>query len=282
MSSVVNTESISATENKMHPFYLSLSFWSLLVANVAIIVWAMLEEWSLGLMIWVYFCQNIILGLSWTVKVFESGYDESYEKKLKIAAFFMPQYFIAHFGYGYILFIFFGGILFSNYKYILSMAGVFLVSEMISLFAQSGIKRKPLSLAQVQLFPYARILPMHLLMFLGIGLAGAGIEIERSFTLSFLILKALADTGMFVVERSLFVSRIVTNYFDKRMRSGIEMGSPVGRIFGPEPWYESERKKYCSFCQRQIMLGEETHSIKDKIVCLQCYQKIDAYKKNKA
>jgi hypothetical protein len=30
------------------------------------------------------------------------------------------------------------------------------------------------------------------------------------------------------------------------------------------------------------MSGEETHSIKDKIVCLQCYKKIEGYKKNKA
>jgi hypothetical protein len=279
MEPAVNSGNISVTGNKKRPFYLSLSFWSLLVANGIIIGWAVLEEWSLGLMIWVYYCQNILLGFSWSIKVIGSTYDESYDKKIKSVTYFVPQYFIGHFIYAFILFQFFGSVFISNYKYILSMAGIFLVSEIISLSAQRGSNRKPLSLAQVQLFPYARIFPMHFFMFLGLKF---GIESERGLILLFLILKAVADMGMFIVERSLFVNKIVTSYFDKRMRSELEMNRSFGTIFGPEPWYESERKKSCSFCQKQIMSGEETRAIKDKIVCLQCYKKIEAYKKNKA
>ncbi|MFA5423235.1 MAG: DUF6498-containing protein [Phycisphaerae bacterium] len=264
---------------KNGPFYLSLSFWSLLIANAIVIIWAVLEEWSLGLMIWVYFCQNIILGFSWAIKVMDSAYDESYGKKLKSVAIFMPQYLFIHVMYAYTLYMFFGKVFVSNYKYILSVAGIFLISEIVSLVAHGGVNRKPMSLAQVQLFPYARIFPMHLFMFLGIVFLGRG---EQVYILLFLVLKAVADVGMFVAERSIFFGGMVTYYLGRQLYNEPVMFRPIAAVLEPEAWDKDDKGKRCSFCQKEIRPDEETHAIKDKTVCLGCYRKIEAYKKNKA
>ena len=180
------------------PLYASASLWSLVIANLLVIVWAVLTERTLGLIVWVYFSQNVILGIFWPLKVFASSADSSYTKKVQSVAVFLPHYLIMHFLYAISLYDFFGKELF-NFKYILTMAGIFFLSETVSYFAENSMNRtRPLSLAKVQLFPYARVIPMHFVMLIGITLEVGG-KNSHLTVMCFLLLKAFADVAAYLV-----------------------------------------------------------------------------------
>jgi hypothetical protein len=246
-------------------FYCELSFWSLLIANIISIVWALKEGLSLELMIWVYFSQNIILGIFWPAKVIDSLGDSFYAKKIQEATAFLPPYLIIHFFYAFTLYDFFGKELSANIKYILSMSGIFFVSEIVSyLFEYSSLSRpKPLSLSKVLLFPYARIAPMHFVMLYGLKLKAEGTN-PQLITIYFLLLKALADMAMYMVERSSIFNILAA--YEKHKK-----------------WFTlnclKEEKEVCRLCQKAISRNESPKFIKENAVCPKCYNRIEEEKR---
>ena len=152
--------------------------------------------------------------------------------------------------------------LLTNFKYILAMGGFFFLSEMISYFAESSLNRtKPLNLATVQLFPYARILPMHFLMFVGIGLEVRSTN-PHLIVMVFLLLKALADIAMYLVERHSVFGNLVTYLFEKHTDWSVLPDNLKAKL------------EVCRFCQR-VIVRNGTRTIKDHVVCKQCYQRIE-------
>jgi hypothetical protein len=247
------------------PFYLSLSFWSLVTANLVVIVCAVLKEWPLSLMVWVYFCQNVILGVFWPAKVFASSADSSYAKKVQSVSVFMPHYLTLHFVYALSLYNFFGKELAANFKYILAMAGIFLLSETVSWFAENSMNRtRPLSLARVQLFPYARSIPMQFVVGFG-AISTAGSANARLSVIFFLLLKTFADVAMYMVERSHVLGNLVTDFVEKRKE----------RTFLSEYSNSKKEQEVCGFCQRIIGRNETHYAIKEHILCADCYTRID-------
>lgn len=245
-------------------FYTDWSFWSLLIANIITMVWALKESWSLSLLIWVYFSQNIILGFFWLVKVFDSIADGSYTRNVSNAIVFLLHYLPIHFLYGIVLCQsdLFGKELLANFKYILAMGGIFFLSEIISYFAGSMLNRaKPLNLATVQLLPYARILPMHFVMFVGIGFEVRSTN-PHLIVVVFLLLKAFADIAMYLVERHSLFGNLVTDLFEKHTD------------WSDLPDNLKAKLEVCRFCQR-VIVRNGTRAIKDPGVCTQCYQKIE-------
>lgn len=253
-------------ESDQH-FYTDLSFWSLLIANVITMVWALKEGWSLSLVIWVYFCQNLIWGIFWPAKILgvfcpEKVYcliaDGSYTKKMQSLIVFFGHYLAVHVGYGMILCTsdFFGKGLLANFKYILIMGGFFFLSEIVSCFAESSSSRaKPLNLATVQLFPYARLLPMHVIMFVGIKLEVRGTN-PHLIVMVFLLLKGFADIAMYLVERYSVFANLATDFFVL-------------------PGNVKAKEEACELCQRVIDKDEIPWSIKEHVVCKQCYEKLE-------
>lgn len=251
---------------RRRPFYSDLSFWSLLGANIFSIVWALKAGLSLELMIWVYFTQNIILGIFWPAKVIGSLGDSFYSKKVQAATTFLPSYLIMHFIYGFTLYQLFGPVLSGNIKYILWMGGVFVLSETVSyIFEFGSISRaKPLSLSKVILFPYARVGPMHLMLFSGIILSAESTG-PYPATLTFLLLKAIADMGMYIVEQSRIFSRLASyEKHKKRLLFDCLKG----------------QKEVCRLCQKVIGRNESPKYIKENAVCTKCYNRIEKEKKN--
>jgi len=251
------------------PLYASASFWSLVIANLLVIVWAVLTERPLGLMVWVYFSQNVILGIFWPLKVFASLADSSYTKKVQSVAVFLPHYLVVHFGYGLCLYDFIGKELFTNFQYILTMAGIFLLSETVSYFAENSMNRtRPLSLAKVQFFPYARVIPMHFVVYVGVLLETGGVNVRLTVML-FLLLKAFADVAMYMVERSRVLGNLVTDYFERHKE----------KAFSSEYSNSKEEQEVCLFCQRVIGRNETPRVINENVVCEDCYKKIELEKK---
>jgi hypothetical protein len=246
------------------PFYAGFSFWSLITANLIILIWAVLEKQPFSLILWIYFSQNIILGIFWCFKVFDSPVDSFYAKKVKSVAVFMPHYFLMHFVYALMLYTMFGRGILTNYKNILAMSGIFFLSETVSYFVEkNSVQTKSLSLAQIQLFPYARVIPMHLIMFLAIPF-GLINQNTRLIIISFLLLKTLADVGMHLVGQNLVLGNIVTGFFEQSKQSALFSGYI-------KPIHERE---VCRFCEREIGKNEKHWSIKENIVCTECYKKI--------
>lgn len=262
-------------KSKQH-FYSDSSFWSLLIANIITMVWALKEGWSLDLMIWVYFSQNVILGIFWPAKVFASPPDGSYTKKVQSVAVFLPHYLIMHFLYALCLYNFFGKELFTNFKYILIMAGIFFLSEIVSYFAGTSLNRtRPLSLAKVQLFPYARIVPMHFVMCIGFILEAGGTNSHLT-VMFFLLLKAFADVAMYMVERNSVFGNLVTDLSEMQRKMGGFDG--YSNLRAQQVIYRKEKQEVCRFCQRIIDRNETPWVIKENVVCKECYNRIEKAK----
>jgi hypothetical protein len=144
------------------------------------------------------------------------------------------------------------------------MSGIFFLSETVSyFFEKSSGRTKPLSLAQIQLFPYARVIPMHLIMFLAIPFAQANQNTSR-IIISFLLLKTIADVSMYVVGQNLILGNTVTGFFERYTQSDLFSGYT-------NPGDEHE---VCRFCEREIGKNEKHCYIKENIVCTECYKKI--------
>ena len=252
-------------------WFASVSFWALVIANVAVIIWAVRDERPLSLIVWVYLCQNIILGIFWPAKVFASPVDRSYTDKVRSVCTFLPHYVIMNFLYALCLYNFFRAEVAVNFKYILAIAGIFFLSETVSYFAETTKNRsRPLSLVKVQLFPYARVLPMHFIISFGIILEATG-DYAHLNVLIFLLLKGVADIAMHIVERSRVFGGVVTYLVEKQIKSE------------PFPWEPKEPKaesKVCRFCQRKIAPDETLRTIKSNVICEACFKKIETARKD--
>lgn len=257
---------------KNKPFYSDLSFWSLIIANSITIFWAWKEGWPLETMVWVYFLQNIILGIFWPAKVFESTIDGSYAKKVRSVTIFLPHYFLMHFIYATSLFNFTGYVLPTNFKHIITMAGIFLLSETVSYFAGNRLSdTKPLSLAKVQLFPYARVIPMNLVMFFGIMLE-AGNKVPQNAVVFFLLLKALADIAMYMVERSSMFRSLVTYLVKGQEEKKASLGTSI--FDEMQGAHRKDKQKVCRYCQRIVGENKKLLVIKEHGYCKECYDSI--------
>ena len=261
------SESNNNVKSEQH-FYSDLSFWSLLIANIITMVWALKEDWSLDLMIWVYFSQNVILGIFWPAKVFGSSVDSSYTNKIKSVAAFIPHYFILHFLYAVSLYNYFGKEPSVSFKPIIILAGIFFLSETFSYFVENSINRQ-ISLAKVQLFPYARVIPMHFVMLIGLFLETEDVNARFSIIV-FLFLKALADIAMHIVERNSVFGGLVTDSFERYKERVLLDYSNL-----------KEKQEVCRFCQRVIARNETPWVIKENVVCEECYNRIEKEKGEK-
>lgn len=259
-------------------WYASVSFWALVISNVVVILWAVRDKWPLSLIVWVYLCQNFILGIFWPAKVFASSVDSSYTDKVKSVFAFIPHYMVTNFVYSMFLFNFFRAEFFANFMYIFAMAGIFFLSETVSYFAQTTRNRSiPLSLAKVQLFPYARVLPMHFIIVFGIILEATG-EYAHLNVLIFLSLKAVADIAMHIVEQSRVFGNVVT-YLVERHTHLIEKQRQTEQFPWKPEWLKDE-PKVCRFCQRKFAPNETPRTIKSNLICDTCFKKIETARKD--
>ncbi|MDH4238821.1 MAG: DUF6498-containing protein [Phycisphaerae bacterium] len=200
-----------AGKRRQKHFHSDLSLWTLIVSNLIVIVWALIEGWPLAIVVWVYWAQSVSIGILWffkilTLKEFSAkGFtingmadEETTDTKIRTAFFFLAHYGFFHFVYAFFLFVLFRPVRIGP---ILFMAVLFLVYQCFSFFYNRKWegKRKP-NIGKMMLFPYARIIPMHITILFGGILSSWGTFAGKMTLALFMLLKSFADVIMHVVE----------------------------------------------------------------------------------
>jgi hypothetical protein len=176
----------SLSKSGIKQFYSDLSLWALIISNLIVIVWALIEGWQFAIVVWVYWSQSVAIGVKPTT-----------DTKSHTAFFFLAHYGFFHLGYAFFLFIELKPV---RVGPILFMAVLFLVYQCFSFFYNRKWegKQKP-NIGKMMSFPYARIIPMHIIILFGGILSGGKMTLAL-----FMLLKTFADVIMHVVEKKGF------------------------------------------------------------------------------
>ena len=183
------------------------SLWSLLLANGVTTILAVTQNWNLLGLMWVYWFQNLVIGFfhfrrirqlrEFSTKGFTINrrpVEPTEETKHRVARFFLMHYGGFHFVYFVFLLAFsqYRGLSSADLIYIVPTALLFLGNHIYS-YRYNGPRDigRP-NIGTIMMYPYARVIPMHLTLILGVFLGGG--------LLLFLLLKTLADVIMHVVE----------------------------------------------------------------------------------
>jgi hypothetical protein len=194
------------------PYFSNPSVGTLLVSNLLIIIWALIQMWPVYAIMWVYWAQSVGIGIVWFIKLVSlkdfstKGFKlngrpvaPDLATKVKVCIFFLLHYGFFHLLYALflakgsesiaILPIVIGGI-------------IFLVDQFFSFFynAKRESSQKP-NIGKLMFFPYARILPMHLTVIGIVVMEDYGFHFtDRLALLVFFLLKTAADVVMYVMQ----------------------------------------------------------------------------------
>lgn len=225
-------------ENKDNKNFWDKSTKLLVLSNFIIIIFAILEGWSLSNVLWIYWSQSIIIGYfnykrilkleNFTTENFKlngRSVNPTESTKKQVANFFLMHYGFFHFGY--FMFLNIGHSLsFSEndtgFSFIITILA-FIASIITFYFNhkasyelnyQEDLKGK-VNIGTLMFMPYARIVPMHLIIIFGgmFVVSGSidGVSISSMITLIFfLLLKTIADVIMHKIEHS-FLRKNITN-----------------------------------------------------------------------
>ncbi|OGC11242.1 hypothetical protein A3K48_01800 [candidate division WOR-1 bacterium RIFOXYA12_FULL_52_29] len=168
------------------------SAWSLVFANLLTIAMALKFNWSLMELMWIYWAQSVIIGVINFIKLI---------KFPAIALFFLVHYGIFHLVYLVFLAAFtFGGESPINngspiqWSWVWLTAGVFLINHSFSYFYNREKDLARQNPDALFMFPYARIIPMHLTLIFGGLMEAVG---PFNFPIIFFLsLKTIADLVM--------------------------------------------------------------------------------------
>ncbi len=214
----------------LNAFLNSRSILSLLISNLIAIVFAVIEGWNIGTVMWIYWSQSVTIGLinfieirnlkSFSTKNFSSNgraVEPTEKTKKSVANFFALHYGLFHFVYAIFLLTLpafitqkegtattSGGFVFG--KIIFWITVIMFIVNQSYYYLQNKDKIDPnINIGTMLFFPYARIVPMHLciLLFPFIEHSESIVGIKLSATLLlvlFLLLKTFADVVMQWIE----------------------------------------------------------------------------------
>ncbi len=184
-------------------FRLDLSFYSLILVNIAIMILGLVKGLDFATLLFIYWGQSIIIGLfnftrilslkNFTTQGFKVDATDvrpNSVNKNSTAVFFLFKYGILHLAYlAYLSWRFDVSFLYTSV--LLLGVGLFFVNHLFSFiknFKHDTEKRQ--TLGRVMFFPYLRTIPMHLIILFGLFLfGGRGIFF-------FLLLKTFVDVFM--------------------------------------------------------------------------------------
>jgi len=259
------------------PFYSDMSLWSIIAANLIVIVLSQMRNWSLASLIWTYWSQSLITGLFWFFRIMElkdfdapssmmednlrklaaeylgaqeSPMETAFKAKSELAA-----------GQLFLLISIQVGLIFSlrplmsesapwNIRNVVIGASLFFVSQCITYPRSNrwiaGRRPTPIIIG----IPHISTAPMYLAM-----LAMAHYATADTLLL-FLAAKTVADVTIHAVQYSCFGD----GAYSEKTFLDYEPAAP-----------DSEK---CEFCNRTIRDSETPYVIKEHIVCRQCYESI--------
>lgn len=203
-----------AEEPSARSLFLDPSLFGVILSNLLSIAFAVLFDWDLGEILWVYWAQNVIIGISNFTRIMslqefttkglkmnDRPVPETQKAKRDTAFFFLLHYGFFHFAYAVFLVT----------QHPVNLAAdediVFLVVAIAGFAITHGYSfvhnkdtdfrhRKP-NLGTMLFYPYMRVLPMHFIILAGTFLGGGTITV-------FMLMKTAADAGMHIAEHALF------------------------------------------------------------------------------
>jgi len=189
------------------------STWTLLISNLIIIVLAVSQHWSAIELVWIYWCQNLIIGFfNWRrildLKSFSTdGFKingrlaQPTRKTQKSTATF----FLIHYNGFHVVYLIFLLFTISGLSSLFILHGtislaVFLFNHAFSYMynRKQDAMRSP-NIGTMMFFPYARVIPMHLIIIFGAVLGSGSLLLLTAF----LFMKTIADVLMHVIEHRL-------------------------------------------------------------------------------
>jgi hypothetical protein len=186
-------------------FYRDTSLWILLGSNVLTIGIALTQEWSLLTIMVAYWLQSVIIGGFNVIRILslknfstENFYINNTlaaptEKTKKSIA----RFFALHYGFFHLIYLVF--LITSesaiDWNHVLIAGGIFLFDHAFSFkYNKERDEKRITNIGRLMFFPYARIIPMHIVLLM------YGFVIGEGALIIFLGLKTLADVLMHVVE----------------------------------------------------------------------------------
>ena len=189
--------------DNLRRYFTDSSVISLLFSNIIIIVLSIVQGWEITTVLWTYWIQSVIIGLfnflrilslkNFSTENFTINNQlalPTHQTKVFTAFFFTFHYGFFHFIYAIFLFQFFssGPPLDLNYLFLGGL--IFFLNHFFSYRHNKIIdEQKTQNIGQMMFAPYARIVPMHLIITLGAF-------IGQSTLLIFLLLKTTVDIVM--------------------------------------------------------------------------------------
>lgn len=179
----------------------------LLLTNVLTIGYAVYEHWSLANVMWLFWFQSIIIGMFQAKKMLDlkqfstkgmtynnESVPETLASKKKMVFFFL-----FHYGFFHVMYLIFLLGKFEAFPEKTVYVGVcaFFVNHLYSyLVHRAEASEKIRHLGHMMVFPYFRVLPIHLSFVFAPGVGTLSL-------ISFLLLKTGADVGMHLVEHKI-------------------------------------------------------------------------------
>ncbi len=217
-----NPNLFTIIKDSINPKNYNLSTYLLIVSNIIVIIIALVQHWNLLYMLWIYLGQNFIIGFFAFLKIItikkfrtdgvkfnNADLKPTNSSKIKIGFFFLLHYGLFNLGYAFFLLFFsalalyekLGGIKLNPFvlashadiNFLLIGWGIFFINHLFSfIYNYKEDVNSNKNIGSMMLFPYIRIFPLHLLMFIG-GMFG-------SLLISFSVLKTIADVLMHNIE----------------------------------------------------------------------------------
>ena len=194
------------------------SVWSLILTNIVTIGVALVYQWDLRVLIWGYWFQGVIFGIfnflniillesfdTEHVEINGRPFAEKSAAKLFIGVFFLCHYGFFHFVY--LIFLMMGfSIGIKGFMQVLFAALLFFVNSLFTFWKQRPIYRHNQNIGVLMFFPYARIVPLHMIILLGFSSAqwASALAVFNPLLILFLVLKTVADAVTHLIEISIF------------------------------------------------------------------------------
>ncbi len=188
------------------------SLWVLLVSNLITMGVAVNQGWNLVMLMWVYWFQSITIGTFNFIRILKleefstSGFTINNRPAMPTAGTknFTALFFLFHFGFFHFVYLVFlltgtfakiygDGVTIAGMGSVLLTAGLFFVNHLFSFMYNRPRDSERQNIGTLMFYPYARIIPMHLTIILGMTMGQAALPL-------FLGLKTVADVVMHVVE----------------------------------------------------------------------------------
>lgn len=196
---------------------MNLSVVSLLVSNAVVIIMAVVQKWDVSTVLWVYWMQSIFIGIFQFIRILslKQFSTENFtinnrpalptsQTKIFTAFFFIFHYSFFHFIYAIFLFnLFKSQSLDLTYLFIGGL--IFFTNHTFSYFHNRiADRQKTQKIGRLMFAPYARIIPMHLIIIFGVILG-------QSTLVIFLLLKTLIDLILHIIKHQISGTNLTFN-----------------------------------------------------------------------